>query len=118
MLEMLKERETEEMFRTEVRVLECPDGEARRIEAYRLVWRWFDRLAAYEFAPDADRILHYALRAMDEEDLEIGVALGRVVDFFVEQLERQGADITDDDLEALAAKRGRQRMRERRAGRG
>lgn len=62
MLDYLKEREQEEMFSTSVRMLAFPDGEARRVEAYRLVWRWFDHTVAYEFAPSADELLTLTLR--------------------------------------------------------
>ncbi len=51
MIEYLIEREREENFRTSTRTLTFPDGETRRIEAYRLVWAWFDRAIAFEFGP-------------------------------------------------------------------
>ena len=44
MLTDLIERDNEERLRVSSRSLEFPDGETRRIETYRLVWRWFDHL--------------------------------------------------------------------------
>ena len=46
MLTDLIERDNEERLRVSSRSLEFPDGETRRIETYRLVWRWFDHLIA------------------------------------------------------------------------
>lgn len=96
--EYLIAREQDEMFRTSARTLTFPDGKTRRVEAYRLVWRWFDHCAACEFALDADQLLDATLDCMAEEGLEIGHALARVVDYFVAFAEQRGGDLTDDIL--------------------
>lgn len=60
----LLEREQEELFRTSVRDIDFPDGKTRRIETYRLVWRWYDRAAEYEFGPDKDWLLNIVLKSV------------------------------------------------------
>lgn len=106
-------REQDEMLRTSTRTLNFPDGETRRVESYRLTWAWFDRLIAYDYAPDEAHILKTALACAVEENRSIGDALTRVVEFFVLRTEDRVGDVTDDNLPLLVAQR---RMHKRRAG--
>ncbi len=117
MLNYLVERENEEMFRTTVRSLTFPDGETCRIEAYRLVWSWYDRLIAYEFGPDEDRILTLARQCSAEEDLPLSDALGRVVNYLLESYESMGLDVTDDPLELNLAQQPISQFHNRKAAR-
>lgn len=105
-------REQDEMLRISTRTLTFPDGETRRVETYRLTWAWFDRLIAYDYAPDEAHILKTALACAAEERRTIGDALTRVVEFFVLRTEDRVGDVTDDNLPLLVAQR---RMDKRRA---
>lgn len=107
MLDYLIERENDEMFRTSTRTLSFPDGRERRVEAYRLVWRWFDRSIAYEFGFDEETILRLTEKCEAEENLPVGQALGRVLNYFIGNLEAAGMDFTDDNL---ALSLGRERL--------
>lgn len=102
----LIERDQEEALRVSSRTLTFPDGVTREIDAYRVVWAWFDRCAAYEFAPDAEALLQSTLDCAAEEGCEIGAALARVIDHVVAKTEALGGDITDDNLARLVAQRG------------
>ena len=113
MLDYLEEREKEEWFRTSTRELEFPDGTTQRVEAYRLVWTWFDRSCAYEFGLDAPEILTTAPRAQAAENVDIGTAIGLALNYHVRNLEAQGADHTDDPIALTLAKRGVQAFHER-----
>lgn len=113
MLEYLIEREREENFRTSPRTLTFPDGETRRIEAYRLVWTWFDRAIAFEFGPTEDQILDTALKCAAEENLPLDQALGRVLNYYVQSGEAAGLDYTDHNLQLMLARAGVQRFHKR-----
>jgi hypothetical protein len=106
MFDFLQEREREEWFRTDMRRLTFPDGKDRDVEAYRLVWLWFDRSIAYEFGLDQDEILGHALHCAEIEDVDLGMAIGLVLNHFIQRLEAQGADHTDDPIVQTLAKRG------------
>lgn len=109
----LIEREQEEMLRTSTRSLTFADGTTHAVETYRLTWCWFDRLIAYDYAPNEAHILKTVLACAAEDDLPLGPALTRVVEFFVMRTEARVADITDDNLPLLVAKRRIQARRER-----
>lgn len=115
MIDYLIEREREENFRTSARTLTFPDGETRRIEAYRLVWTWFDRAIAYEFGPSEPDILATTLDCAKEENLPLEAALGRVLDYIVRQDEAAGMDYTDDNPELFLAKRAIRKFHARKA---
>lgn len=105
MLRFLIERENEEILRPAARTLFFPDGTTHNIETYRLIWRWFDRLIECDFAPTEQRLLHYTLRCQEEEGLSLNDALVKVIGFFVQDLESLKLDVTDFDINALAAKK-------------
>lgn len=113
MFDYLIERENEEMFRTSTRALIFPNGEERRVEAYRLVWRWFDRSIAYEFGFDEHEILDLTAKCEVEENLPVGQALGRVLNYVIQSAEAEGLDYTDDNLALLLAQRGIQSFGDR-----
>ncbi len=117
MLTYLVDRENEELFRTAVRSLTFPEGETRRIEAYRLVWSWYDRLIAYEYGSTEDNILQATLDCSAEEGLELPDALGRVVNYMVELRESGGMDVTDDPLQLNLAQEAMSRFHSRKAAR-
>lgn len=106
MFPYLYEREKEEMLRTDKRTLLFPDGERREIETFRLVWRWFDRVIAYEFGPDETELLTLALEYSELGKMDVAEALGWALEGFVHVMETDGgADITDDNIDLLIAKR-------------
>ena len=113
MIDYLIEREQEENLRTSVRTLTFPDGETRRVEAYRIIWTWFDRAIAFEFGPSEDEILTTTLDCAEEESLPLGQALGRVLNFYVSSGELGGFDYTDHNLPLVLSKDAVQRFHER-----
>ena len=114
MLTDLIERDNEERLRVSSRSLEFPDGETRRIETYRLVWRWFDHLIDYEFAPNEADVLRYTLNCSRDENRTLHEALGRVVEYLVVSYEgSSGIDLTDDPLHLLVARQAVARFHER-----
>lgn len=110
MIDYLIERERDESFRTSARTLVFPDGETRRIEAYRIIWTWFDRAIRFEFGPTETEILETTLNRAAEENLPIGQALGRVLDYFVRQGEAGGLDYTDHNPPLMLAREAVQRF--------
>ena len=114
MFDYLIEREREEMFRTSARSLDFPDGVTRKLETYRLVWRWYDRVLEYEYAPSQEWLLNTVLRCADHEGISVDDALGTVLDYVIRRDEQQhGMDYTDDNLELLVAKQAMERFRSR-----
>ena len=97
-LNYLIDREREEELRTDTRALMFANGESHRIEAYRLVWTWFDRLVECDYTFDKDEIIAMVPRCADHENLDYQDALTRVVSVLVARLDREGIDITDDTL--------------------
>ena len=117
MLDYLIDREKEEMFRVSTRILSFPDSEDRRIETYRLVWAWFDRVVGYEFGPDEDHILDLTLKCAGEEGLPLNEALGKVLNHLVRSYETDGLDMTDDPIALTLARKGVERFHAKKQGR-
>lgn len=113
MLDYLVERENEEMFRTSLRELKFPDGETRRIETYRLVWAWYDRVIVYEDVPSEEWVLQMALQWAEEKQVPIDEALGQLINFIVKEAEADGADFTDDNLHLTIARQRMAKFQER-----
>ncbi len=113
MFEYLIAREKEEMLRVSSRALSFPDGQCRKIEAFRLVWTWFDRVVACSWAPDEDELLEMTLNWADEKSVPVEEALGHLLDYFVRTSEEMGMDITDDTLKLSVARQQMERFHER-----
>ena len=118
MLDRLLERDHEESLRTTKRKLDFSDGTTREIDAYRVVWRWYDNLVAYEFAPTAEELADLILRTMDHQGCDEAEALGRVVEYCVAFAEHHGGDVTDDNLLLQVAHRQMGKWRDRKRDRG
>lgn len=103
-LNVLMERDREEALRVSIRKLDFPDGTIRDLEAYRVVWRWYDNLIAYGFAANAGEILKYVLWTMEDRGCDEGEALGLVVEYLVIGTEQHGGDVTDDNVALQIAK--------------
>ncbi|WP_395173320.1 hypothetical protein [Roseibium alexandrii] len=106
MLEYLIDRENEEMLRAERRTLTFPDGETRTIQAYRLVWRWFDHLIAAEYGPSEETILQHTLQWAQEKSVPLEQALSELVDYTLKCTEDAGMDVTDDPYPLMLAREG------------
>ena len=104
-LQYLIEREREEDLRVSSRYLSFPDGDRKRIGAYRLVWRWYDRLLDCPYTFDEDEIIAMIPRCAEHEGVELDEALTRVVAVLVGRLDREGIDVTDDGLPLDLARR-------------
>ena len=70
-----------------------PDGIARAVTTYRLIWRWYDHLAVYEFAPDTSIILNDAITHAISSDMSLEDTLGTVVQSYVDFIEQSGGDV-------------------------
>lgn len=97
----LLERDKEEALRCSTRTLLFPDGKSREINTYRLIWRWYDHILAYQFAPTEKEILSLALKGAQEESIPLAEALGQLVEHIVMQSERLGGDLTDDNIDEI-----------------
>ena len=117
MLDYLIERDKEEGFRTASRMLDFPDGQTHRVTAYRLVWAWYDRMLAYEFGYDAPDILAYTQRCAEQENHDLGTALGVVLNHLCQAIEQEVGDITDDNIALTLAQRAGQNFTTRKNGR-
>mgnify|MGYP000533636892 CR=1 FL=1 len=117
MLEYLIDRENEEMLRTENRMLTFPDGEVRRIQTYRLVWRWFDRLIEADYGPNEELLLQHTLQWAEEKAVPVEQALGELMNYTVKCMEDAGMDITDDPFPLMMAREGLARFAARKAKR-
>jgi hypothetical protein len=106
MLSYLIDRENEEMLRVSSRALTFPDGEPRRIETYRLVWLWFDRLITAPYGPDETTLLEHTLMWAEEKNRPLDQALGELVEYTVQVMEEKGMDITDDPYPLMLAREG------------
>lgn len=104
-LNYLVDREREEELRTSTRSLTFPDGEAYRIETYRLVWQWYDRLVDCDYSFEDDEIIAMIPRCAGHEGLEYDQAFIRVVAVLVGRMDRDGIDVTSDTLQLDVARK-------------
>ncbi|WP_413207892.1 hypothetical protein [Rhodospirillum sp. A1_3_36] len=118
MLDYLIEREKKEMFRVSTRTLTFPGGREERVEAYRLVWSWWDRALACEFTYTEDAFLTMVERCATMEKLTLGQALGRVLDYVIMTGEADGLDYTDDNIALQVSKEATRRFYERKKSGG
>ncbi|MGB0659556.1 MAG: hypothetical protein ACPGNV_05190 [Mangrovicoccus sp.] len=105
MFSYLIDRDQEDNFRFSKRQLTDVDGAPLSIRAFRIVWRWFDHLVAYEFGPDAQEILNTAHKIAARQEAPLEIALGHAVAYHLYELEQMGGDVTDDNIELVAALR-------------
>lgn len=111
MFKYLHERELDELYRTSTRTFESADGKPVQIEAYRLIWAWFDRLIEQSrFQFEAKEIIACAKECAMDVDVDLGTALGIVIDDMVSYLETHGIDATDDLLPLRIAQAGMMRF--------
>lgn len=113
MLDYLIERENEENLRASARDLTFPDGEIRRIETYRLVWSWFDRVKASAWGPDEETLLDMTLGWARQKSVPVDVAFPELIECVVKSAEELGMDYTDDGLALTIARQRVERFRNR-----
>lgn len=118
MLYYLIERDKEENFRTSTRTLKFPDGETHRVTSYRLTWRWFDHMIAYEFGYSEEDILRCTTRCAETEIRELGEALGEVMNYLMQVTETEVGDITDDNIALMLAQKAGKKFNGRKGGPG
>ncbi|WP_299628373.1 hypothetical protein [uncultured Tateyamaria sp.] len=112
-IDYLMDREREVLLKTCIRYIELPISGRQRIEAYDLVWTWYDRLLAYPHGNDEDRLHHFWERCIVEEGCTPSDALVRLVYEILEGYDERGVDIIDDAIalniahERMAAWRAR-----------
>lgn len=94
----LLDRDREETLRTSSRTLLFPDGIARTVTTWRLVWRWLDALLAYDYCPDENVLLGDVMAHVQNTNLTLDEALGQVVQTYVRFIEVTGGDVTDDTM--------------------
>lgn len=117
MLDYLIDREYEEMLRVSSRTLTFPDGETRRIEAYRLVWSWFDRIVASSQVIDEAKLLEMTLSWANEKAVPLETAFGQLIECVVKTGERIDVDDTDDMIPLTVARDQIARFHERKGKR-
>ena len=106
MLTYLIERENEQMLRTSKRTLEFPDGETRTLETYRVVWNWFDRIVANQYAMSQDKILEMTVMWAEGKSVSLDDALAQIIECAVKECDRCDWDLTDDTLALTMARQG------------
>lgn len=115
--DFLMDLEQERLLRKQTRIVDLPKAGRQHVEAFALVWTWYDRLLSYKHSAGEDQIKQNWQACMDEENLTASDALVRLVYVYTEGAERLGLDIADDPV-ALRAARKRQtawRARNRRS---
>lgn len=116
-LHYLIEKQREEELRTSSRSIKFADGAVKRIEAYRLVWDWYDRLLACPYTFDEEEIIAMIPRCAEHEGQSLSDALTRVVSVLVGRLDRDGIDVTDNTLQLDLAREQMARWDARKADR-
>ena len=113
-VEYLLERSQEVLLRPKSRVVDLPVSGRQSVEAYALVWDWYDLILAYPYGNDQDRLFHFWERCIAEEGLSPADALVRLVFEIVEGYDAGGVEIADHNLALDIAK---ERLANWRAGR-
>lgn len=112
-IDYLMEREREVLLRTRTRYIDLPVSGRKRIEAYDLVWTWYDRLVAYPYGNDQPRLHHFWERCINEECLSPSDALVRLVFEIIEGYDERDIDVVDDTLTLDIARERMANWRER-----
>ncbi len=105
MLEHLIERENEQMLRTSKRSFTFPDGKKRTLEAFRVVWTWFDRIIEAESYTE-ERIVDILPGFAEDLGLSFEEALPELIELIVKAHDLCDWDLTDDTMALTMARRG------------
>ncbi|MEM6890784.1 MAG: hypothetical protein AAGA74_16200 [Pseudomonadota bacterium] len=99
--------ETERLLRKQSRTITFPNSGLQTVEAYAVVWQFYDRLLAYRHGAGEERIKQNWAACMAEEGLCASDALVRLVHVYLERIERVGLDITESSVVSKVAQRRR-----------
>jgi len=116
-IDYLLDLEREHLLQHETRWVDLPEAGRQRVEAFRLVWRWYDHLVAFDYGLSEDRLLHFWRRCIDEEALDPATALVRLVFELVQGSARDGINIADHNLALEVAQTRMAAWRARKAAR-
>lgn len=105
MLKYLIERENEQMLRTSKRSFTFPDGNKRTLEAYRVVWTWFDRIAEAGCYTE-ERIIDVLPDFAKDLNLTFEEALPELIETILKAHDSCDWDLTDDTLALTMARQG------------
>lgn len=106
MLSYLVERENEQILRTSKRCFSFPDGQTQTVEAYRVTWCWFDRIAA-NGAYSSEDMIELLPKWAEEKKVSLTEALPLMVECILKAHDDVHWDLTDD---TLALNEGRRRI--------
>ncbi|MCA8883373.1 MAG: hypothetical protein KDA50_06455 [Rhodobacteraceae bacterium] len=113
-IDFLMDLERELLLRKRTRIVDLPKTGRQPVEAYALVWDWYDRLLTYRHSAGEDQIKRNWQACMDEEGLNAADALVRLVYVYVEGAERLGLDLVGDDVRLEVAQKHMAAWRKRR----
>jgi hypothetical protein len=108
---------TERLLRHRSRLINLPKSGPQEIEAYALVWRWYDYLLTYKHGAGEEKINQNWEACMAEEGLSASDALVRLVYVYAERSERLGLDLIGDDTPIKIARQRHAAWRNRKAKR-
>lgn len=105
-IDFLLDLTNERLLRKLRRSIDLPQSGRQQIDAYALVWDWYDHLLSYRHGAGEDAIKANWEACMSEEGITASEALVRLVYVYAERAERVGLDLQDSDVTfAVAQKR-------------
>ena len=107
----------ERLLRHHSRVIDLPQSGPQQIEAYALVWQWYDHLLNYKHGAGEDKIKQNWEACMAQEELSAPDALVRLVYVYAERAERLGLDLVGDNTPLKIARKHQAAWRDRKAKR-
>lgn len=104
----------ERLLRHQSRIIALPTSGPQQIEAYALVWQWYDHLLSYKHGAGEKKIKQNWEACMEEDGLSASDALTRLVYVYAQRAERLGLDlISDDDTQLRIARKHQAAWRDR-----
>lgn len=103
--DFLMDLEQERLLRKETRIIDLPKAGRQHVEAFALVWNWYDRVLSYRHSAGEDQITQNWQACMDEENLNASDALVRLVYVYAQGAERLGLGIADEPAAVRAARK-------------
>jgi hypothetical protein len=114
-IDYLLDLERELLLRKTTRIVDLPKAGRQRVDAYALVWDWYDRIAAYRHGPGEALIKQNWQACIDQEGLCASDALVRLVYVYAEGAERLGLDVVQDSVALQVAQTRMAAWRDRKA---
>ncbi|MGJ8628271.1 MAG: hypothetical protein ACSHXB_15025 [Sulfitobacter sp.] len=116
-IDYLLDAEREVLLRKQTRYIDLYDTNPVRVDAYALVWAWYDRLVNNTHSITEDQLKFDWQACMAEEKLEASDALARLVYVYIEGADRLGLDFTEDRIGLNVAQKQMAKWRDRKAQR-